>query len=122
MTQTDGRLAGLLDRIEGPADEDGEVLSELARREIRKVTRAPGEAARVAARELLNEGALDRLFDQVDAGELRLTGRGGFVPELVAAVLERALAAELTGHLGYEKGDPAGRDGAGDDVPALLPD
>jgi putative transposase len=28
---------------------------------------------------------------------------------MVKAVLERGLAAELTGHLGYEKGDPAGR-------------
>jgi putative transposase len=31
--------------------------------------------------------------------------------ELVAAVLERALGAELTVHLGYGKGDRAGRPG-----------
>jgi putative transposase len=31
---------------------------------------------------------------------------------MVKAVLERGLAAELTGHLGYEKGDPAGRGSA----------
>jgi putative transposase len=30
-------------------------------------------------------------------------------PRLVKAVLERGLQAELTDHLGYEKGDPAGR-------------
>src|SRR5215212_3208168 len=46
---------------------------------------------------------------RADAGELRLTGEGGFLPEMIKAVLERGLAAELTGHLGYEKGDPAGR-------------
>ena len=31
--------------------------------------------------------------------------------ELVKAVLERALEAELTAHLGYDKGEPAGRQG-----------
>jgi transposase-like protein len=31
------------------------------------------------------------------------------LPEMVKAVLERGLATELTEHLGYEKGDPAGR-------------
>ena len=98
----------LLDPVD---DVEDVVLSEQVRREISRVTRAPGETARAAARELLDEGVLDRLFDQVDAGELRLTGPGGFVPELVRAVLERGLAAELTGHLGYEKGDPAGRNG-----------
>ena len=28
---------------------------------------------------------------------------------MIKAVLERGLAAELSGHLGYDKGDPAGR-------------
>ena len=68
----------------------------------------PG-AARAAVQELLGAGLLDRVMDQAGAGELALTGEGGFLPELVKAVLERGLAAELTGHLGYEKGDPAGR-------------
>lgn len=36
-----------------------------------------------------------------------LTGKGGFLPELVKKVLERGMAAELTGHLGYERGDAA---------------
>jgi putative transposase len=68
----------------------------------------PG-AARAAVQELLGAGLLDRVMDQAGAGELALTGEGGFLPEMVKAVLERGLAAELTGHLGYEKGDPAGR-------------
>jgi putative transposase len=38
-----------------------------------------------------------------------LTGPGGFLPELVKAVLERGLEAEMAAHLGYERGDPAGR-------------
>lgn len=46
---------------------------------------------------------------RVDAGDLQLTREGGFPPGLIKAVLERGLTAELTEHLGYEKGDPAGR-------------
>jgi putative transposase len=44
-----------------------------------------------------------------DAGELRLTGEGGFLPALINRVLEWGLAVELTDDLDYEKGDPAGR-------------
>ena len=58
---------------------------------------------------MLEAGLLDEVMDRVDAGGLALTGEGGFLPEMIKAVLERGLAAELTGHLGYEKGDPAGR-------------
>src|SRR6266498_3947309 len=58
---------------------------------------------------MLEAGLLDDVMARADAGELRLTGEGGFLPEMIKAVLERGLAAELTGHLGYEKGDPAGR-------------
>jgi putative transposase len=68
----------------------------------------PG-AARAAVEELVSAGLLDRVVERAEAGELALTGEGGFLPEMVKAVLERGLAAELTGHLGYEKGDPAGR-------------
>jgi putative transposase len=66
-------------------------------------------SARETINEMLDAGLLDGLMDRVDAGELTLTGEGGFLPEMVKAVLERGLAAELTEHLGYEKGDPAGR-------------
>lgn len=49
-------------------------------------------------------GQLDALFAQIDAGQVELTGDGGFVPALVKAALARGLQAELTSHLGYEKG------------------
>jgi putative transposase len=45
------------------------------------------------------------------AGGLRLTGEGSMLGELVKAVLERALEAELTAHLGYARHERAG--GAG---------
>ena len=70
---------------------------------------AMGSAEQAAVDQLVDAGLLDELMSQVDAGELQLTGEGGFLPGLIKAVLERGLAAELTGHLGYEKGDPAGR-------------
>ena len=38
-----------------------------------------------------------------------LLGEEGLFKELKKRLLERALGAELTAHLGYEKGDPAGR-------------
>src|SRR4026207_366208 len=66
-------------------------------------------SARQTINDMLDAGLLDELMDRVDAGELTLTGEGGFLPEMVKAVLERGLAAELTEHLGYERGDPAGR-------------
>jgi putative transposase len=68
----------------------------------------PG-SARDVVNGLVEEGLLDRLMEQVDAGGLTLTGEGGFLPEMIKAVLERGLQAELTDHLGYEKGDRAGR-------------
>ena len=66
-------------------------------------------SARQTINDMLDAGLFDELMDRVDAGELTLTGQGGFLPEMVKAVLERGLAAELTEHLGYERGDPAGR-------------
>ena len=40
-----------------------------------------------------------------------LLGEEGLFKELKKRLLERALGAELSEHLGYEKGDPAGRGG-----------
>jgi putative transposase len=59
---------------------------------------------------LQSAGVLDDVLAKIDAGQLQLTGEGGFLPEMVKAVLERGLAAELTEHLGYEKGDRVGRE------------
>src|SRR3954452_9107605 len=59
--------------------------------------------------QLADDGWLDDLIDRAGQSGVQLTGEGGFLPELVKAVLERGLDAELTDHLGYERGDPAGR-------------
>jgi len=65
--------------------------------------------ARQTINEMIDAGLLDQVMSRVDEGGLELTGAGGFLPELVKAVLERGLQAEMAGHLGYVKGDPAGR-------------
>ena len=67
------------------------------------------DPARAAVNDMIEAGLLDSVMAQAAAGELALTGEGGFLPELVRSVLERGLTTELTEHLGYEKGDPAGR-------------
>ncbi|WP_163721775.1 IS256-like element ISMlu11 family transposase, partial [Micrococcus sp. Alg238-R198] len=65
----------------------------------------PGEpSGQDLVEQLKASGQLDALFAQIDAGGVELTGDGGFVPALVKAALERGLQAELTSHLGYEKG------------------
>lgn len=82
-----------------------DVNEKSSRTAARRAERAQGPG-RAAAAELAASGALDGLFAQIDAGEIDLTGDGGFIPELIKATLERGLAAELSGHLGYEKGAP----------------
>jgi putative transposase len=51
---------------------------------------------------------LDQLLANYEKPE-DLTGDGGLFKQLKKALIERALGAELTEHLGYEKGDLAGR-------------
>src|SRR5579862_268410 len=51
---------------------------------------------------------LDQLLANYEKPE-DLTGDEGLFKQLKKALIERALGAELSEHLGYEKGDPAGR-------------
>ncbi len=64
--------------------------------------------ARRLRRELFGDDLLDELMAATDERGVALTGEGGFLPEMIKAVLERGMSAELTDHLGYLKGDPAG--------------
>ncbi len=56
--------------------------------------------------------AIDKkLIDQLQTNYKKpedIIGEKGLLKELTKAILERALAAEMTDHLGYEKHDPAG--------------
>jgi transposase-like protein len=58
-----------------------------------------------------DEQVLRELTERARAGGLRLTGEGGLLGRLTKMVIEGALEGELDGHLGYEKDDPAGRNG-----------
>lgn len=57
-------------------------------------------------KELL-DGLLDKLLKDYKKPE-DILGEQGLLKRLSKAILERALGAELTDHLGYEKHDPAG--------------
>ena len=67
-----------------------------------------GESEARLRRVLFTDEMLDQLMAAADERGVSLTGEGGFLPEMIKAVLERGMDAELTDHLGYEKGDQAG--------------
>jgi putative transposase len=60
-------------------------------------------------RPLVDEQLADELLGKAAAGGVELLGPDGLLSQVTKAVLERALAEEMSGHLGYEKHDPAGR-------------
>lgn len=65
------------------------------------------ERQREGVRVLERSGVLDDLYERIDAGEVEMDGPDGLIQQLVKTGLERGLRAELSDHLGYEKGDPA---------------
>jgi putative transposase len=69
---------------------------------ISKTNEQAGDAERAAIREMV-KSARER--------GLEITGPDGLLKLLTKTVLETALEEEMTEHLGYDKHDPAGRDG-----------
>jgi transposase-like protein len=51
---------------------------------------------------------LDSLLNQCNSKE-DILGEGGLIKTYVKAIMERALDAEMTEHLGYSKHDPKGK-------------
>lgn len=70
--------------------------------------------------ELVPDEAINELVAKVRSEGLELLGEGGVIAGLTKKLLERALAEELTDHLGYERGDPAGR-GSGNSRNGVSP-
>jgi putative transposase len=66
------------------------------------------ERDRPGVRPAIDEEMLDRLMDRVDEEGLELLGPDGVLTELTSRIMNRALEAEMTEHLGYERGDRAG--------------
>jgi putative transposase len=62
--------------------------------------------ARIDQQQLAQE-----LVEKAKAEEVDLVGPGGLLSRLTKSVLETALQAEMSEHLGYDKHDPAGRTG-----------
>jgi putative transposase len=82
---------------------EGHVMQDTA-----KVPRKPGDGS-PPRRPLVDEELADELLGKAQAEGVELLGPDGLLSQVTKAVLERALNEELTGHLGYEKHDPAGR-------------
>jgi putative transposase len=74
-------------------------LTSQKKKPIREVL-PEGEADRLA--ELLPAGALEEALEGLEPEEI--TGPGGLLTQLAGRVIETALGAELTGHLGYPAG------------------
>ena len=70
-------------------------------REERRQRQAEG------VRSLERAGLLDGLYELIDSGRVQLDGPDGLIQQMIKAGVERGLQAELSDHVGYEKGDPA---------------
>jgi transposase-like protein len=96
----------VIDRVDSPTSA---TVSDLAST-VAEMSESERESTRRPIRELVDDRLLDELLarSRDEAGGLRLTGEGSMLGDLVKAVLERALEAELTAHLGYDKHAAAG--------------
>jgi putative transposase len=79
-------------------------------------TTTPVDTSAVPKKKDPTNGGVDaelvaRLVEQARAAGLQLTGEGGLLQQLTKRVVEAALDGEITDHLGYDKGDPAGKNG-----------
>lgn len=72
---------------------------------------ADGQAEPSLESPAVEQKLIGQLVEQTRAKGLQLTGEGGLLEQLTKTVLESALQGEFTGHLGYDKHDPAGKDG-----------
>ncbi|MFJ3840583.1 IS256 family transposase [Streptomyces sp. NPDC090054] len=69
----------------------------------------PSEAETASAG--VDDRFLNELVVRAQAEGLQLTGEGGLLQQLTKRLLESALEGEMTDHLGYDRHDPAGKNG-----------
>jgi putative transposase len=81
---------------------EGRVMQDTAKVPHKPEDRPPG-------RRVIDEQLADELLGKAQAEGVELLGPDGLLSQVTKAVLERALAEEMTGHLGYDRHDPAGR-------------
>ncbi|GHK05913.1 hypothetical protein SY2F82_77100 [Streptomyces sp. Y2F8-2] len=68
------------------------------------------ESAAAVSAKAVDDQLIDELVSRAQAEGLQSTGEGG-LQQLTKRLLESALEGEITDHLGYDKHDPAGKDG-----------
>ncbi|MFI9825807.1 IS256 family transposase, partial [Streptomyces sp. NPDC052013] len=61
---------------------------------------------------VVDDRFVEELVCRAQAEGLQLTGEGGLLQQLTKRLLESALEGEMTDHLGYDRHDPAGKNGA----------
>ncbi|MFJ8201075.1 hypothetical protein [Streptomyces sp. NPDC096152] len=59
----------------------------------------------------VDDQLIDELVGRTQAEGLQLTGEGGLLKQPTKRLLEPALSGEITDHLGYDKHDPACKNG-----------
>src|SRR2546430_14384796 len=89
---------------------EGHVMSDTAMVPRKPESRPPGRPP------LVDEQLADELLGKAQAEGVELLGPDGLLSQVTKAVLERALTEEMTGHLGYDKHDPARRAVRTDDL------
>ena len=73
------------------------------------VEESPETPSKRRSHRLVDDAVLDQLMERVQSEGADLLGPEGLLTELTKSVLERALAEELSDHLGYEPHEVAGR-------------
>src|SRR5580704_19755594 len=95
-------------RVEGPESRAAVTRSEPVGRAERDGGALPGELDVEGLPPELRERLGDELIDQLLAGaqtQEEIVGPGGVLAQLTRRLVERAMDAELTEHLGYERGE-----------------
>ena len=86
------------------------VAEGVAREGLQEIVLTAEESAAKRLADFVSDTAIDKMIaDAKETGVSLLDGPHGLIGQLTARIIERALGAEMDDHLGYEKGDPAGR-------------
>jgi putative transposase len=91
------------EKLNTPVVDDGVVPADKPRGRVGRPRRDADEAR------LVSPELAQRLVTRAREEGLDIAGDSGLLQQMMKSVLEAALAEELTDHLGYEPGDPAGR-------------
>jgi putative transposase len=73
--------------------------------------KAKTQAVAAPAVPVVDRQVVAELVARAQAGGMAISGEGGLMQQLTKIVLESSLQGEMDAHLGYDKHDPAGRDG-----------